>query len=89
MSERVVLITGGSRGIGAALIERFHEGGALVAACARTPIESPHVDQALACDVSDAAQVRASVDAVLARFGRLDVIVNNAGLAGARRRRSP
>lgn len=83
MSERVVLITGGSRGIGAALIERFHEGGSLVAACARTPIESPHVDQAFACDVSDAAQVRASVDAVLARFGRLDVLVNNAGLAGA------
>ncbi len=82
-AKPVVLVTGGSRGIGAALLERFKQGGFLVAACARSPLSSPHADLALACDVSDAKQVKATVAAVLARFGRIDVLVNNAGLAGA------
>jgi NAD(P)-dependent dehydrogenase (short-subunit alcohol dehydrogenase family) len=82
-TAKVALVTGGSRGIGEALIERFHAGGYLVAACARSPITSPHVDLALACDVRDAAQVKATIEAALSRFGRLDVLINNAGLAGS------
>lgn len=82
MTERVVLVTGGSRGIGAALIERFRKGGFLTASFARTPVASPHVTEAFTCDVSDSGQVKAAIAALLARFGRLDVVINNAGLAG-------
>ena len=78
----MALITGGSRGIGSALIARFREGGFQVAAFARSPVTSPHVAWARECDVSDAAQVKAGIAEVVARFGRLDVVVNNAGQAG-------
>ncbi|MDC3955170.1 SDR family NAD(P)-dependent oxidoreductase [Polyangium jinanense] len=83
MSARVALVTGASRGIGAALVERFHEGGFSVAALARSRVDSPHAAESYVCDVSDAGAVAATVRAVLARFGRIDVLVNNAGLAGA------
>jgi NAD(P)-dependent dehydrogenase (short-subunit alcohol dehydrogenase family) len=81
--ERVVLVTGGSRGIGAAVGERFKESGFRVAVCARKAgAPSPHADEFIPCDVSDAAEVRDCVARVLDRFGRLDVLVNNAGIAG-------
>ncbi|MDI3287805.1 SDR family NAD(P)-dependent oxidoreductase [Polyangium sp. 15x6] len=83
MSARVALVTGASRGIGAALVERFHEGGFSVAALARSRVDSPHAAESYVCDVSDAGAVAETVRAILARFGRIDVLVNNAGLAGA------
>jgi NAD(P)-dependent dehydrogenase (short-subunit alcohol dehydrogenase family) len=82
MSLPVVFVTGASRGIGASLVQRFHRGGFSVAACARSPIESPHVDLALECDVKNADQVKRCVTSIIERFGRLDVVINNAGLAG-------
>ncbi len=82
MNQPVVLITGASRGIGASLAHRFFQGGFVVAGAARSPIASPDVALALECDVSSAAQVKATIDTVIARLGRLDVVVNNAGLAG-------
>lgn len=81
--NRVAFITGGSRGIGAALISRFKDAGFQIAACARTPIRSPKVDLALSCDVADPAQVEQAVAAALSAFGRLDCVINNAGQAGA------
>lgn len=83
MSGRVAFVTGASRGIGAALVERFWRGGYAVAACSRSPVTSTHVTLALACDVANAQQVKAAVAAVLGRFGRIDTVVNNAGLAGS------
>ncbi|UQA60837.1 SDR family NAD(P)-dependent oxidoreductase [Polyangium aurulentum] len=81
--QRVVFVTGGRRGIGAAVAERFKESGFLVAVCARSASEPPpYADEFIACDVSDAASVRDCVARVIARFGRLDVLVNNAGIAG-------
>lgn len=82
MTQPVALITGASRGIGASLAKRFHAGGFTVAGCARSPIDSPHVDLALECDVSRPDRVKACIAATLARFGRIDVVINNAGLAG-------
>lgn len=82
MTRPVALITGASRGIGASLAKRFHGGGFAVAGCARSPIDSPDVDLALECDVSRPDRVKACVGATLARFGRIDVVINNAGLAG-------
>jgi NAD(P)-dependent dehydrogenase (short-subunit alcohol dehydrogenase family) len=86
--SRHVLITGGARGIGAAIARRLAADGvrltltgrdlaALQAFAATLPGEV----QALACDVGDSAQVQAAFDAARKRFGPVRVLVNNAGQA--------
>lgn len=83
--RRVALVTGGSRGIGLALVRRFREAGFLVAAGATTEEGAARsgAELSFACDVARPDDVERAIDAVLARFGRLDVVVNNAGLAGS------
>jgi NAD(P)-dependent dehydrogenase (short-subunit alcohol dehydrogenase family) len=83
---KVAIVTGAARGIGAAIAGRFAAEGAKVAvvdlnasAAEETAAQLPGA-VGIACDVGDEAQVERCVAAVLARFGRLDVIVNNAGL---------
>ncbi len=76
---RVVLVTGGGRGIGRAIVERFAAAGASVVTCGRTqPENSPSATFHL-CDVRQTDQVRALVEAVGAAHGRIDVLINNAG----------
>lgn len=84
MSYRVVLVTGGTRGIGRAIAERFLDVGATVAICGRRPPQTlPRGERGeavfLEADVRDPEQAAGVVGAVLARFGQLDVLVNNAG----------
>ena len=84
MSGRVVLVTGGARGIGRGITERFLAAGATVAICGRSePDELPSADGRsalfIAADVRDADAVDALVTQVVAQLGRLDVLVNNAG----------
>lgn len=83
-NERVALVTGGSRGIGLALVKRFRAAGFRVAACATTRegASASGADVAFACDVSRADDVERGIAEVLQRLGRLDVVVNNAALAG-------
>ena len=82
---RAVIVTGGGTGIGAAVARLLTSGGDRVAILGRRPgplravaALTGAVD--VVCDVSDAAQVAASVATVLDRFGRLDGLVLNAGI---------
>ena len=77
---RVVLVTGGCRGIGRGIAQRFAQAGAHIAICCRhEPEDLPAGWLFVAADVREAEQVDAVIAATVARFGRLDVLVNNAG----------
>ncbi|MGB3486023.1 MAG: SDR family oxidoreductase [Mycobacterium sp.] len=78
LDGRVVLVTGGVRGVGAGISAVFAAQGATVVTCARRPVEGLTYEF-LACDVRDDESVRAMIDAIVARHGRLDAVVNNAG----------
>ncbi|MGB3329588.1 MAG: SDR family oxidoreductase [Thermomicrobiales bacterium] len=90
---KVVLVTGAGRGIGEATAHRFAAEGADLVLLARTPetiaavarqIEADHPGRTalpLAADVADPDAVEAAVRAAVARFGRIDVLVNNAAIA--------
>ena len=90
LKDRVALVTGASRGIGAATAEVLARRGAQVAVSARTVSDLDQVagrirnvgGQALVvpCDVLEQAQVEAMVERVVKKWGRLDILINNAGL---------
>lgn len=81
---KVVLVTGGTSGIGAGIAARFLEAGAVVVVCSRRrPTELPRHGERLAdyeaCDVRKAADCQSLIERLLARHGRLDALINNAG----------
>ncbi|MBQ11418.1 MAG: short-chain dehydrogenase [Planctomyces sp.] len=96
MKGMVAIVTGSSRGLGRAIAVEYGREGATVVACARpaSPTQLPGtVDEtaqeilnhggeslAIACDVSEEAQVKAMVQQVMERYGKIDVLVNNAGI---------
>ncbi|MDX2065965.1 MAG: beta-ketoacyl-ACP reductase [Fimbriimonadaceae bacterium] len=84
-SDQVVLVTGASRGIGAALARAFAQEGGKVACVATTQEGADRTAEEIggrgyACDVSDSASVDAMVAAVTADLGPVSVLVNNAGI---------
>jgi len=86
--QQVWFVTGSARGFGRALVRAALEAGDLVAATARRPeqlsdLVAEHGDriQPIALDVTDAAAARSAIAEARDHFGRLDVIVNNAGYA--------
>ena len=92
LDGRSALITGGSKGLGLAMAERFAASGADVAILVRNPetlaeakttIEKVAKAKvaAIAADVAKAGDIRVSYDAVMAAFGKIDILVNNAGQA--------
>ena len=76
----VAIVTGGASGLGAATAQRLSEAGAQVAVLDLHPDDAAEGLFAVQADVADDASVRAAVDAVVAHFGRLDIVVNNAGI---------
>lgn len=83
LSRRVALVTGGTKGLGRGLTEALLRAGADVVTCARNAGEavrdSDREAMFVAADLRDPQQAAALVDAAVQRFGRLDVVVNNAG----------
>jgi NAD(P)-dependent dehydrogenase (short-subunit alcohol dehydrogenase family) len=86
---RIILITGGTRGIGYATAEALVKAGNKVAITGTTPDGVAKAERALSaggqavgvvCDVRNAASVERAIEAVVARFGGLDVIINSAGV---------
>jgi len=90
LRNRVVLITGGSRGLGLLLARRFGAAGAKLAICARDEQELTRAHEelqgkgynvfAMLCDVGDVDEARQFVEQTAAHYGHLDVVVNNAGI---------
>lgn len=90
LANKIALITGASRGIGKAIAEVYVEHGACVvvgdvtrevfAVAEAINQGSPHRAAAVTLDVSNPEQVQAAVDTAVREFGRLDVVVNNAGI---------
>jgi NAD(P)-dependent dehydrogenase (short-subunit alcohol dehydrogenase family) len=78
LAGRVVLVTGGVRGVGAGISAVFADQGATVVTCARRPVEGlPY--EFHSCDVRDDDAVKALIDEIVERHSRIDVVVNNAG----------
>ena len=90
MTKPVALVTGAQRGIGAAIARKLGKAGFALAIAARSAeplkafageLASEGIEaEAFPCDVSDAAQVDAMFKAIQEKFGRLDAVVNNAGI---------
>lgn len=92
LSGQVVLVTGGSRGIGAEVARRFGAAGCKVAVVYRSGTEAAEAvvrdiaaaggeGLAVAADIANPDAAKAAVDSVAAKFGRIDVVVNCAGIA--------
>jgi len=86
--SKVFLVTGSSRGLGRQIVEKALVTGHRVVATARRPEQVadlveryPEISRAIELDVTDPASARAAVAFTVAEFGRLDVVVNNAGYA--------
>jgi L-fucose dehydrogenase len=90
LENKVILVTGGAKGIGEAITRAFAAEGAIACILGRNPAEAARLvaelaaagrrAEAFACEMTDEASVRAAVAAVLAQHGRIDCVVNNAGV---------
>jgi 2-deoxy-D-gluconate 3-dehydrogenase len=85
LDGKVALVTGASRGLGAGIADALREAGATVVGTSRDPESAARAAErlgtpAVEMDVTDVASVRAGVDRVVSELGRLDILLNNAGV---------
>ena len=85
LDGQVALVTGASRGLGAGIADGLREVGATVVGTSRDPESAAQVAEqlgsiAVVMDVTDVSSAQAGVERVASEFGRLDLLVNNAGL---------
>src|SRR5712691_8532705 len=95
LSSRVAIVTGGSRGLGLEIAEGLAEAGASLMLCARREQWlTPAIDalrkrgvrvEGRVCDVADPQQVQDVVSDTMAKFGRVDILINNAGVSWGER----
>jgi NAD(P)-dependent dehydrogenase (short-subunit alcohol dehydrogenase family) len=80
-AKRVAIVTGGSQGIGAGLVDAFQNAGYAVVATARSipPVDEPNF-VSVAGDIAEPETAQRVVERALERFGRIDTLVNNAGV---------
>lgn len=82
--DKVILITGGSRGIGKTIAESFSDEGATVIVTYRNSIDEAYFDskgiEHFNCDVSDIRSVQEMVDSILKEYEKIDILINNAGI---------
>ena len=80
LDGRVAIVTGASRGIGAAIVKKLADEGAQVVACARSIEGCAGAALCLKVDVSNSSEVDACVKTAVEKFGKVDILVNNAGI---------
>jgi 3-oxoacyl-[acyl-carrier protein] reductase len=79
--RRVTLITGSRKGIGRLLAEHYSRGGHTVIGCSREPAEPLEQYEHFVLDVSDEKAVKGMILTIFEKYGRLDHLINNAGIA--------
>lgn len=82
--DKVVIVTGGSRGIGKSIAESFKQDGAEVIITYKNSVNGEHFDSLgikhFQCDVADIKAVQGLTDEIVKQFGKIDILVNNAGV---------
>ncbi len=99
LENKIILVTGGAKGIGEAITRGFATEGAIPCIFGRNPAEAAKLivelkaqgrrADSFACEMTDEASIRGAVAAVLAKYGRIDCVVNNAGVNDGVGLRSP
>ncbi len=84
-NPKVAIVTGGSRGIGAAIVQALKHDDWQVAAIATSQerLHASPADLKLVCDVTDLAQVKATLQTIMATYGQVNALINSAGIAGS------
>lgn len=85
LDQKIALVTGASRGLGAGFCHALAQAGAIVVGTSRQPSEASRIATELntlstEMDVTSVASIRQGVDRVVAEYGRIDILVNNAGV---------